>query len=74
MARGFNRAAWPSFARALVAHAQSRDVTEAERTDFGMKYEVTCTLHTPDGTNPCIISVWETREGQHPRCISAYPA
>ena len=35
MARGFSRASRQGFAEALVAHAQTRDFTEAERPTSG---------------------------------------
>jgi hypothetical protein len=72
-ARGFTRRSWQHLAVALVAHAQTNDYTRATQTRFGMIYAVQCVLQTPDGTNPCIRSVWEIPDGEHPRLITAYP-
>ena len=45
-----------------------------EVTPFdGIKYEVECSLATPDGRNPCIRTVWISQAEQPPRLITAHP-
>lgn len=72
-ARGFDRAFWRRFADALVGHGQLNDVVGAEATTFGVVYEVRCILRTPDGTDPCIRTVWIAHEEAPPRLVTAYP-
>lgn len=73
LACGFNSAEWQRFADALCAHARENDYTRITNTSFGAIYTVQCALHTPDGADPCIRSVWEVGEDRHPRLITAYP-
>lgn len=70
---GFTRQRWNQLAGALTGHVQANDYTSAKQTRFGAIYVVQCVLRTPDGTDPCIRSVWEVRSGEHPRLITAYP-
>ena len=48
-----------------------RTMTDAIRT----KYVVRCAVETPDGRNPCIVSVWAIEEADRtrPRLLTAYP-
>lgn len=73
-AHGFSQADWKELRKALLGHPRANAVTSTVTTRFGEKYEISCSLVTPDGRNPCIISVWiiETPD-PHPRFITAYP-
>jgi hypothetical protein len=73
LGRGFSLGAWGDLAAALVAHARENEVTDVSESRFGTNHEVTCRLRTPDGRDPCIITVWEVRAGGPPRLITAYP-
>lgn len=71
---GFSRTCWPELRRALRDHSRVNPVTARMATPFGEKYEVSCSLSTPDGRNPCIISVWIVEPPDpDPRLVTAYP-
>jgi hypothetical protein len=38
----------------------------------GLKYEVKCTLRTPDGRDPCLTTIWTVERGRPPRLVTAY--
>lgn len=60
---------------ALIRHPD-RDPVEATRLDQGgMRYTVRCRIETPDGRDPCILTVWILPPGQgEARLVTAYPA
>jgi filamentous hemagglutinin len=59
---------------ALLAHAQNNPVSGQFANSYGTRYEVSCSLHTPDGRDPCIISVWIIEsQDPRPRFVTAYP-
>ena len=70
---GFKVEDWESFARALREHGATREVIGEEETKFGRKYRVECQLTTPDGFNPCILSVWIQTGNRPPRLVTAHP-
>lgn len=71
--RGFTPEHWEVLAQAIREHGATRQVTEEEETPRGRKYEVQCQLVSPDGKNPCILSVW-IKEGTKPlRLVTAHP-
>jgi filamentous hemagglutinin len=71
---GFSPENWGGLKSALLNHPQSNPVTNQESNPFGQKFEVSCSLVTPDGRNPCIISVWIVEPpDRNPRFITAYP-
>jgi hypothetical protein len=74
LAHGFSPQAWTVFADALRAHGVSRELRATRESEFGTKYEVACALMTPDGRNPCIVSIWIVENGAAPRLVTAYPA
>lgn len=40
---------------------------------YGETYVVRCSLGTPDGRNPCIITVWIVQKSDpNPRLVTAY--
>lgn len=71
--RGFAADTWETFARSLVRHAQTQPVTKEEITEFGTKYQVECSIETPDETNPCILTVWIVEDQNPPRLVTAHP-
>jgi hypothetical protein len=58
---------------ALKAHPLDNEVAKALLTDFGMRYVVECSIQSPDGRNPCIVSVWQEGPDGNPAFITAYP-
>jgi hypothetical protein len=74
MSFGFTPGNWVELKRALLNHPQNNPVTSQATNPFGRKFEVSCSLVTPDGRNPCIISVWIIEPPDpDPRFITAYP-
>jgi hypothetical protein len=74
VAHGFSRSDWPELRKALFDHAQANPVTRSQTTPYSEKYEVSCSLVTPDGRNPCIASVWIIEPPDlNPRLVTAYP-
>jgi len=39
---------------------------------YGTKYVYRCRIITPDARNPCILTVWQHREGDY-WLVTAYP-
>jgi|HubBroStandDraft_6_1064221.scaffolds.fasta_scaffold172959_5 hypothetical protein len=71
---GFSPGNWTELKSALLNHARNNPVTNQAGNPFGQKFEVSCSLVTPDGRNPCIISVWIIEPPDpNPRFITAYP-
>lgn len=74
MSFGFLQGNWVELKRALLNHPHDNPVTNQATNPFGRKFEVSCSLVTPDGRNPCIISVWISEPPDcNPRFITAYP-
>ncbi len=71
--RGFKTEQWEAFASALRTHGASQTVTGMEETKHGRKFTVECQIQTPDGKNPCILSVWIQATGKAPRLVTAHP-
>jgi filamentous hemagglutinin len=75
VAKGFSTTAWREFAAALVRHSADNPIRDSEVTNYGVKVTVQCVLRTPDGSNPCIRSIWMVEgERQAPRLVTAYPS
>jgi hypothetical protein len=74
MSFGFSPGSWAELKSAFLSHPHSNPVTNQASNAFGQKFEVSCSLVTPDGRNPCIISVWIIEPPDpDPRFITAYP-
>ena len=72
LAMGFAAARADELGQALLRHAQLRDVVAVRPSRFGDLYELRCAIEAPDGSAPCIRSVWQLRPAG-PRLITAYP-
>ena len=71
---GFQAETWWELAKALKSHAQSNEVLNEVRSDYGMKYEIEGPLRCPDGRFPAVRTVWQIdQDGLAPRLITAYP-
>lgn len=72
-AKGFNSVSWELLADALRAHGIRNPVEDLIPTEWGIKVVIKCHIETPDGTNPCIVTVWMHTEGNNPKFVTAYP-
>ena len=71
---GFKAEQWEIFVEALRRHGSHYSVSHVEETGFGPRYSVDGRIHTPDGRNPSIRTVWQMDHGElAPRLITAYP-
>jgi hypothetical protein len=72
---GFSPANWVELKQALLGHSLRNPVSNQTSNPFGQKFEISCSLVTPDGRNPCIISVWIIEPpNPNPKFITAYPS
>jgi hypothetical protein len=72
---GFDLLDVETFKGSLIQHSIDRDIEKTNDSDFGIKYELKCEIKTPDGRNPCIVSVWIVENGQEiPKLVTAFPA
>ena len=70
---GFLKANWPDLKRALLDHPQAHAVASQTTCSHGEKFEVSCSLTSPDGRNPCVVSVWIIEPSNpNPRFVTAY--
>jgi filamentous hemagglutinin len=71
---GFSRRDSSAMAEALANHPLRNAIDETIATEHGSKHVVRCSIATPDGRGPCIVTVW-MKEGDAPaRLVTAYPA
>lgn len=71
---GFTPASWRDLSDALREHAAHRPVTKIVETSYGRRFTLRCRLSSPDGRDPCIVSVWQIDDGGTPFLVTAYPA
>jgi len=72
---GFSGANWLQLKSALLNHPLTNEITSQTGSSHGEKYAVSCNLATPDGRNPCIVSVWIIQPpSNYPRFVTAYPS
>jgi filamentous hemagglutinin len=70
---GFTPAGWEALPAALTRHPLTNPIVRASQAPEGKRYRVQCSLRTPDGRTPCIVSVWATETGQAPRLVTPFP-
>jgi filamentous hemagglutinin len=71
---GFTLEDWRTLQSALEAHPSLNPVKESRSTRWGTKYIVECNFPTPDGRDPCILTVWLQAEPGAPAVlVTAYP-
>lgn len=76
LGRGASATQWAAFGDALVEHGRSNPVTAVRQhpNQPVSLHQVDCQVRMPDGSNPCIRTVWEIRDNQPcPRLITAHP-
>ncbi|MGH7046228.1 MAG: DUF6883 domain-containing protein [Stellaceae bacterium] len=70
---GFSQANWAVLKHVLLAHPLANSVKSQTTTPYGEKYLVSCSLMTPDGRNPCVVTVWIIEPADpNPRFVTAY--
>lgn len=70
---GFSQSSWPVLKQALLDHPKKNPVKNQVSTPYGEKYAVSCSFVTPDGRNPCVVSVWIIEPPHpNPRFVTAY--
>jgi filamentous hemagglutinin len=72
--KGFSANLWRVFAEAVARHPIDNPIQATEATEFGLKVMVRCRLTTPDGSDPCILTVWMLEDTGLPRLVTAYPS
>ncbi len=71
---GYPTADWEVLARDLATHSVEGEASEADRNDYGTKYEVRGILEGPKGKRAQVVSVWILLDGEAaPRLVTAYP-
>lgn len=71
---GFTIEHWEGLAKSLLAHARSYEVASQIDTKAGINYAIEGVLHTPDGRQPHVRTVWTIDTGSTaPRFVTAYP-
>ena len=55
---GFTAQNWTAWLDALQRHPGQHSVVNAMVSLWGTKYEVRCSLPSPDGRDPCVRSFW----------------
>ena len=73
-AGGFGQHNAEVFRTALQDHPVVNEVLSVSRSEFGAKDVVQCSLVTPDGRNPCVVTAWIDDGAGAPRFVTAYPA
>lgn len=58
---------------ALAQHPATNTVSTVKPSAWGDRFAIRCNLATPDGRNPCILTVWISEAGRPPRLLTAYP-
>lgn len=70
---GFKPEEWEVFRDALLQHPVNAALSDTDGSSkFGVKTIHECRLLAPDGSNPCIRSVWQQRAGVW-HLLTAYP-
>ena len=75
VARGFKGDTANRLPRALMAHFETARLVLEQTSKQNKKLVFECNMPCPDGTSPCIVSVWvdDPRE-PFTRFVTAYPA
>lgn len=78
LSKGAHVGDWRRFREVLLEHARSNPVTRVRMHPAGRAelFQLDCQeVRMPDGSSPCIRTVWEMRPEQPcPRLVTAYPS
>jgi hypothetical protein len=70
---GFTPTNWIQLRAALLQHALTNPVIKQITASFRVKYVVSCSIQTPDGRNPCVLSIRAIEPPDpEPRLLTAY--
>jgi hypothetical protein len=69
---GFSSSQPEAFIAALLDHPKRNDAVDVRETVWGRRYTVKCSMASPDGRNPCIVSLWQIEKNGAPRLLTAY--
>ena len=70
---GFSRENWNVLREALASHAMLNLVADVSNSSHGTKYVVRCNMVSPDGRDPCMVTVWIIdKEQGTPRLVTSY--
>ena len=73
LAAGFDPSRWEVFRDALANHPLTASLETLDPTSqYGEKRTYRCSVASPNGRNPCILTVWQQSGGDF-RLITAYP-
>ena len=62
-------------AQDLLTIAQEEDISDIQTSEFGTKYIIEGTIHTPNGATVAMRTVWIIElDNPQPRLVTAYPA
>ena len=62
-------------AQDLLTIAQEEDISDIQTSEFGTKYIIEGTIHTPNGATVAMRTVWIIElDNTQPRLVTAYPA
>ncbi len=70
---GFTTASWRDLADALREHAARQPVAKVVDTAYGRRFLLQCRLTSPDGRDPCVVTVWQLGPDGEPFLVTAYP-
>lgn len=73
LALGFSLSKRQVLSDSLIEHAVRNEIAERVENAWGTKFIVRCSFNTPDGRNPCIVTVWIEQANSPPRLVTAYP-
>jgi hypothetical protein len=69
----FSLANWQELKKSLLDHPNNHLVISQTSNSYGDMYEVSCSLASPDGRNPCVRSFWAIEPpSADPKFITAY--
>jgi hypothetical protein len=70
---GFDPTRPQEFDAALRQHPRHNPYYMVEHSAHGTKYDVRCSMLTPNGRNPCVLTVWMVDAGHsNPRFVTGY--
>jgi hypothetical protein len=71
---GFTQQNWTILQNALLLHPCTNLVISVVPNPYGTRYEVRCSLTSPDGRNPCISTIWVMDpQSSAPKLVTAFP-
>jgi hypothetical protein len=72
---GFTLQNWQELRNALLDHPRNNAIVNQTTFQYGEMYEVSCSIASPDGRNPCVRSFWAIEPpSTDPKFITVYAA